>query len=556
MTPSDTTTPRHEDHGPSESTPLLSETVANGYNGSRPASTAPSHKSSKTRRWSASLAALLLLSLLMVLIMLFGFFVPEVMEEYAVQAATFSIDGVEPELTPDGARARIRGSFAMSSANVKSGHVRNLGVLGTWITRHVQTSETKVEVRLPDYKNALVGNAVVPPIKVSIVDGQTTDFDFEMELIPPSSIEALRAVADDWLFNKLHHLRVAGAAKVKLRSGILLLPPTMIHQTIEIEESKIPALPKFNVTKLNFKEWRLPDDTKGMAVDASIVVQNDFPLDFAVPPLNFEVMVENCLPSEPKIMFADASIGSVEIHQKTDVEVDASGFIRAPSESLTDACPHSGKSPLDTLLGGYMRGHQMTIYIKGSEEQLPTTPHWIANLLSSVTVPVPVTGHAFKNVIKNFTFADVRFTLPDPGADPGTPDSEPKVSATIMAVITLPDEMNFSVDVQQVRATSDIFYQKRKMGNLNIREWQPAKSSPLHEDGEKPLLLVESEVKDAPLNITDDDVFADVLQALLFRRKVTLNVEAKVDVEIDTALGALTVQEIPAEGEVPVKRGF
>jgi hypothetical protein len=555
MIPSDTT-PGHEDHGPSESTPLLSETAANGYNGSRPASTAPSHKSPKMRRWSASLAALLLLSLLMVLIMLFGFFVPEVMEEYAVQAATFSIDGVEPELTPDGARARIRGTFGMSSANVKSGHVRNLGVLGTWITRHVQTSEMKVEVRLPDYKNALLGNAVVPPIKVSIVDGQTTDFDFEMELIPPSSIEALRAVFDEWLFNKLHHLRVAGAAKVKLRSGILVLPPTMIQQTIEIEESKIPALPKFNVTKLNFKEWTLPDDTKGMAVDASIVVQNDFPLDFTVPPLNFEVMVDNCLPSEPKIMFADTSIGSVQIHAKKDVEVDASGFIRAPSESLTDACPRSGKSPLDTLLGGYMRGHQITIYVKGSGVQSPITPAWITNLLTSVTVPVPITGHAFGNVIKNFTFADVRFTLPEPGADPGTPDSEPKVSATITAVITLPDEMNFSVDVHQVRATSEVFYRKRKMGNLNIRQWQPAKSTPLAEEGGKPLLLVESEVKDAPLTITDDDVFADVLQALLFRRKVTLNVKANVDVEIDTALGALTVQEIPAEGEVPVKRGF
>jgi hypothetical protein len=473
-----------------------------------------------------------------------------------VQAATVSIDGVEPELTSDGARARIRGAFGMRSANVKSGHVRNLGVLGTWIARQVQTGETKVEVRLPDYENALLGNAVVPPIKVSIVDGQTTDFDFETELIPPSSIEALRAVADDWVFNKLRHLRVAGAAKVKLRSGILLLPPTTIQQTIEIAESKIPALPKFNVTKLNFKEGTLPGGTKGMTSKASIVVQNDFPLDFTVPPLNFEVLVENCLPSEPKIMFADATVGSVQIHAKTDVKVDALGFIRTPSESLTNACPHSGKSPLDALLGGYMRGHQITIYIKGSEVQSPTTPAWMTNLLTSVTVPVPITGHAFGNVIKNFTFADVHFTLPGQGSDPGAPDSDPKVSATITAVITLPDEMNFSVDVQRVRATSDVFYQKRKMGELNIREWQPAKSTPLTEEDGKPLLLVESDIKDAPLTITDDDVFADVLQTLLFRRKVMLNVKAKVDVEIDTALGVLTVQEIPAEGDVPVKRGF
>jgi hypothetical protein len=556
MIPSDTTTPQHEDPGPSESTPLLSEGGASGHGGrSRTASTT-SHKAPKKRRFTASLAAILLLSLVMILIILFGFFVPDVMRAYAVQAATFHIYGVEPELTADGARARIRGSFGMSSANVKSGHVRNLGVLGTWITRQVETGKANVEVRLPDYDNALLGNAVVPPIKVSIVDGKTTDFDFETELIPPKSIEALRAVADDWLFNKLHYLRIAGATKVKLTSGLLVLPSTTIQQTIYVDESKIPALPRFNVTRLNFKEGRLPDHTEGMAANASIVVQNDFPIDFTVPPLNFEVMVENCLPSEPKIMFADASIGSVEIHQKTDVEVDATGFIRAPSERLTGACPHSGKSPLDTLLGGYMRGHQITIYVKGSEIQSPTTPAWMTNLLTSVAVPVPITGHALGNVIKNFTFADVHFTLPEPGAEPGTPDSEPKVSATITAVITLPDEINFSVHVQHVRATSDVFYQRRKLGELNIHQWQPARSTPLEDDRGKPLLLVESEVKDAPLTITDDDVFTDVLQTLLFRRKVTLNVKAKVDVEIDTALGALTVQEIPAEGDVPVKRGF
>ena len=136
------------------------------------------------------------------------------------------------------------------------------------------------------------------------------------------------------------------------------------------------------------------------------------------------------------------------------------------------------------------------------------------------TYPNPVEGDY---VIKNFTFEDVRFTLPNQGGEPGAPDSDPKVSATITAVITLPDEINFPVDVQRVRATSDVFYQKRKMGELNIREWQPAKSTPLVEEDGKPLLLVESDIKDAPLTITDDEVFAEVLQTMLFRRKVTLN---------------------------------
>ena len=102
-----------------------------------------------------------------------------------------------------------------------------------------------------------------------------------------------------------------------------------------------------------------------------------------------------------------------------------------------------------------------------------------------------------------------------------------------------------------------MFYKGRKLGNLDLHKWQPASSKRIepisHEDG--PTLKVESVVNNAPLNITDDDVFTDVLQALLFGSSgVTLHIKAAVDVETQTALGAFTVRKIPAEGEVPVQR--
>jgi hypothetical protein len=117
--------------------------------------------------------------------------------------------------------------------------------------------------------------------------------------------------------------------------------------------------------------------------------------------------------------------------------------------------------------------------------------------------------------------------------------------------------MNFNISVGRVRADADVFYKGKKLGKLDLHKWQKANSTRLapESDDDGPSLLVQSNINDAPLDITDDDVFTDVVQALLFGSKsVFLSIKALVDVETETALGAFAIRKIPAEGQVPVKR--
>jgi len=67
-------------------------------------------------------------------------------------------------------------------------------------------------------------------------------------------------------------------------------------------------------------------------------------------------------------------------------------------------------------------------------------------------------------------------------------------------------------------------------------------------------LKIQSRIKHAPLEITDEDVFSDVISAMLFGDSVMLKIKALVDVGVSTVLGELVVKEMPAEGIVPVKR--
>jgi hypothetical protein len=488
--------------------------------------------------------------------MLLGFFVPETMEEYAMQAKQFELTSISlPEFTANGAKARVQGVFWMDPSAVKDKNVRNVGKFGTWVAGAVKSGDSTVKVMLPEYGDVLLGTAQIPPITVSIRANKKTPIDFLADL-EPGDVAGIRKVADDYLNRRLSELKVRGEADVNIRSGILNLGSQSIAQTLVFAGNDIPAIPSFNITKLLFHEKEL-ENKKVMVADVSVTVKNDYPVDFTVPSLGFDILVDNCRPNQPHIMVADAQTPQIPIHPRTDLNLNLSGIVRHLPDEITKECPGSGKSPLDAFIGDYMKGDDITIYVRGSDKASPDTPKWITELISSITVPVPFKGHTFDNLIRNFSLADVHFSLPDPFADPDSPESNPQISAMIKAYINIPGEMNFPIEVNRVRAKANVYYKEKKLGRLDLHKWQEATSKRLPPKGNLgPALLVEAVIENAPLVITDQDVFSDVVQKMLFGGKgVKLGIKADVDVEMETALGIMTVREIPAEGIVPVQGG-
>jgi len=221
-----------------ESTPLLahvdhdeeSELPHTASSDTRPVRQGPSKWLAS--RWP-SIAALVLLCMFVILIMLLGFIFPDKVREYATQAMTFeptslSIDG----FTDKGVKARVQGVFKLDSSRVKDQSTKNIGRFGTWIAKEVQTGETKAEVYLPEYSNALLGSATIPGIKVNVRDGQQTHVDFVAD-IEPGSFDTFGKIARDWMDGKLDQLKVLGKAAVAIQSGLISLPEqVVIHELI------------------------------------------------------------------------------------------------------------------------------------------------------------------------------------------------------------------------------------------------------------------------------------------------------------------------------------
>lgn len=307
----------------------------------------------------------------------------------------------------------------------------------------------------------------------------------------------------------------------------------------------IPTMPKYNITRLNFREVQIPSAGQGMTADVSLSVINDYPVALEIPALGFDILVPNCALDEPYILLADAITQNITVQPFSEVKVNVGGIVRQLPDTLTTACPDSDSSPLDLLLGDYIHGEDTTVFVRGSNAPGVDTPEWVTKIMSSVTIPVPFPGHTFNNLIQNFSLTDVHFGLPDPFAEPGTPESNPSISGNIEVLAGLPKEMNFGINVSRVRADADVFYKAKKLGVLELKKWQAANSTEVTKDG-IPIIKIVSQIKDAPLNITDEDVFDDVVQALfLGGRPVMLKVKALVDVEVGTVLGEFIVRDVP-----------
>lgn len=314
----------------------------------------------------------------------------------------------------------------------------------------------------------------------------------------------------------------------------------------------IPAIPEYNITRLNIHE--VPVSTngrRGMGADVAISLVNSYPIALTIPPMSFDILVPNCI-NQPLIRLADATTGVIHVTPYADVDVNVGGIVREMPHQMVQACPGSISSPLDLLVSDYISGNDTTVFVRGSSSPSPETPGWIAALISSVTVPIPFPGHSFDKLIKNFSLTDTKFKFPGMFSDK---DESPTVSGNIVVTAGLPKEMNFGINVTSVMATSKVFYHGKKLGDLDLERPQPAKSERIKSDDGKDILLkIQSEIKDAPLKITDDEVLQDILAQYFIGGAIELKIKALVDVEISTVLGNIVVKGLAAEGKIPVKR--
>lgn len=528
----------------SEQTPLLSRTDSNTeYEANGHVESPSDQPMNKNTQWPI-IAAIGALSIFMLLALIFGFATPSAVEQYVKEAMQFEADNISIEnFTDTGIRARVQGTVWLDASQVHKKPVRYLGRFATYVAKEVESGETYMEVFLPGYDDVLLGSATLPPVKLNIRNGHYNWVDIVADL-EPGDVEGIRRVADDFMNHKLQDITVRAVVDAPVKSGLIKLNQK-VTQLVTLEAGQAPDMPKPELESLHVEELKGDGQASGIKAFARLTVKNDYPIRLDVPPMTFDVLLPDC--EDDYLHFATTTSEEIEIVPKRNISVRATGWMTKLPTDLTTACPGSSKSPLDTFVASYMRGQDATVYIRGGK-QTPETPEWIGKMLQDTVVPIPLPVRPFDNMIKNFSMSNVHFSLPD------TPEGRPVISATVGVLVGLPKDMNFDVDVARVRADGAIYYEGEEMGKLDLRTWQEARSHKSHGD-----LLVESEVVNAPLEITNEDVFTKVIQKMVFQHQgVAFGMKAVVDVDATTALGSFVISGIPSKGNLfvnPPKTG-
>ena len=160
------------------------------------------------------------------------------------------------------------------------------------VDRACRAGAMDAEVYLPEYGDVLVGTARIPGVKVNIRNGHTTHVSL-VAVVEPGAPDGIRSVAHDYIDGRLKQLRLRAKAEVPVRSGLIRLGKQTVEKAMVFDAGHVPALPKYNITKLNLRE--ADHGRHGLGADASILVKNTFPpVSLDVPPVAVDVLIDGC----------------------------------------------------------------------------------------------------------------------------------------------------------------------------------------------------------------------------------------------------------------------
>ena len=310
-----------------------------------------------------------------------------------------------------------------------------------------------------------------------------------------------------------------------------------------------PTLPEFTVNNLNVVD----QPGEGTLMTASAEIVNPYPMTLDIPALEWKVSVPGCTPSE-RIRLTNANTGPLTIRAGKNIIVDVSSSISSLPQELLDPCLDATPSPLEALFQALMDPKQnTTVFISGSSRgiSLPNLPKWLPDILSSLTIPVPV-PHLDGNttdLISAIHCSEMKVTFPSPWAPPGTPNAQPKVSGVIEAVILPPKEAeNVAINVTAVKADVYLFDQGAKFGRILVPVWSPATTE------RKVKIHVKVRVAEVPIEVLDPIVFQRVMTKILRGGgTVEIGVEGTVDSQVSVLVGDFAIRGIPVKGIVEVE---
>ena len=504
-----------------EATPLLADTEPE-----RP------HKRRKSR---ASLIAIITLILLAGLALILGFIVPQATQSYVEDAIQVNVDAAKLlEIQEKGAIVQISARTHLNATKAQGSAIRRrIANTILKVAGQISLESSIVKVYLEDGKSHQIGVANLSSIPLRLGNGYMNSFDVNASLVMKNEA-VLGDFAGKVLDGTVTSIPLRGVVSTKLVK--LLSIKQTIEQTINYDIPKGHTIPNFSLSNLQVKDMR----GAGIAGSASLLVDMRLPIDATIPPMTFDLAIDGC--NQEKIVLAQAA-NEIFTVSSTSPTIKLDGIAQCPyiPKLAMEKCKASGQSPLDRVVQQYLTGNSTTVIVSGAARSFDGKLSWIQDLFQHINVPITIPGNKNDQLARDIELLDLKFNLP---SIIGGGSSKPKISGRIRGTIDIPKEINVAVKVKSVHVLADLIYKGKKFAYIESPGWSPA-TSDFPKPGEMQVQVV---LKDAPVTITNQDVFSTIISQL-FGGNVLVDVAGDADIRVSTGLGELEAHKLPIEAK-------
>ncbi|ORZ15977.1 hypothetical protein BCR42DRAFT_328236 [Absidia repens] len=228
---------------------------------------------------------------------------------------------------------------------------------------------------------------------------------------------------------------------------------------------------------------------------------------------------------------------------------------------------------MERFLSLYLHGNTSVVHVRGStfgpddEIHHDTTatateittfgskvPDWLQKALASMTLSIPFPGTTHHDIIQSLTMDNIKidFSMISGG---------PVVSGDATALLQLPKEMQFDLDVTEIDPDVYIYLEHDSASPFaRLRPRKPCPSKTIHrgdpdgDDGSIPegMFMVKSSIDKAPFQVLSghEGEFEKFLDRVFKKRNSTVYLQGTADAMVVSEFGKLTVRDLAFKGQI------
>lgn len=460
---------------------------------------------------------------------------PKRAQSYLEQTLQVDIASVEVvDINDQGASLQVAGHIFLNESRARHRVLdRRIALTLLSIAGPIELKNSSAEIVLGSADFPTIASADLDQLIIALNKNKRSPFDLGVA-VRIKDVEAIGQFAARILHNEIDTVSFLVTVQTTIRRWISVEKKITQELNYKLPE-KLGALPDYNITAFAIQDSR----EVGVVGQASLEAELQLPISARIPSVQVQVSIEGC--DGDIIPIALAKNLPFEIRRgDARIAVSAVGECREiPPEALKKCSAASPQSPVDSAMQNFLAGNATTVQISGvnSTEQ----DSWLQRLLAQITIPVDIPGSQSDQLARDIQLTDVKFNLPSLIGGSG----KPKISGKVRGTIDIPSDVDVGLKVDSVHVLADLLYKKKKFATIESPGWSPASSKLLSDAKE---LKVEVVLRDAPVTITNQDVFSSVISQLLGGNTL-VDVIGTGDVKVATALGDLEAHELPIEAE-------